>query len=128
MAMGSGMPPLINLTRSSQSAVYTMTAGWQAVFTDSCSQPYIFVGGVIDLSTMAAADNIEVRIRKKLTASGAFTVHDDMVYADAQPASRQVIDISMITDVYGVEISMRQPAGVLRSIPCEFNVAKRIGL
>ena len=128
MAQGSGMPPLLRMRRSAQSGSKVMTAAWQVVYTESCSQVYIFAGASIDLSGMLAGDTINIRLRKILTSTGAWVMADQMSYSDVQPVNHPVVQISGIPDVSGVEISMQQTAGVLATIDCEFYDAKRIGL
>ncbi|MCK5235929.1 MAG: hypothetical protein KAR06_03000 [Deltaproteobacteria bacterium] len=128
MASVSGMPPMLRLQRSAQSGAQAMAAAYAVVYTESSSQAYIFAGAEIDLSTMAAADIIDIRIRKQLASGGGWVNHDEVQFTDAQPTGHPSIAISPIPDVFGVEISMRQTAGVLRTIPCEFYDAKRLGL
>jgi hypothetical protein len=128
MAQGSAMPPLLRIKRSSQSGQKVMTAAWVAVYWESCTQVYLFAGAHLDLTTMAAGDTIDVRIRKVMASGLGWVVTDQIQYTGAQPAGHPIAQISGIPDVYGVEISMRQTAGVLRTIPCEFFDAKRIGL
>ena len=128
MASVSGMPPRLRLRRSAQSGPKAMTGAYVVEYTESSTQVYIFAGAEIDLSTMAAADVIDIRIRKQLSDGGGWVNHDEVEFTDAQPAAHPSIAISPIPDVFGIEISMRQTAGVLRTIPCEFYDAKRLGL
>ncbi len=130
MAFAISVPPLLALRRSAQSGAKTMTAAWQVVYTDLSSSTiaYLFSGAAINLTNMQAADNIEIRIRKVVVPGGAWVNHDDIVYTDAQPTAHPSVVIKSIPDVYGVEISMRQTVGDLRSIECEFFVAKILGL
>ncbi len=128
MAFGSSMPPMLRLKRSTQSGTKGMTAAFAVVYTESCLMSYIFAGAEIDLSTMQAGDTIDIRVRKQVISGGGWVNHDQKQYVGAPPAGHPSIHISPIPDVYGVEISMRQTAGVLRTIPCEFYDAKRLGL
>jgi len=128
MAGAGGIPPMLRLTRSAQSASMAMVATWTAVYSESSVMAYLFLGGWFDLSTMAVGDYIEIRIQKQLSAGGVLTNHDLKTYNDAQPAGHQVAYISPISDVFGIEIAMRQTAGVLRTIPAEFFDAKRLGI
>ena len=89
---------------------------------------FVFAGANIDLTTMAAGDTINVQVRKVVASGGAWIIHDQKEFTDARPATHVHLRIGMIPDVYGVEIRMQQTAGVLRTIPCEFFDAKRIGL
>jgi len=54
--------------------------------------------------------------------------HDLVNYAGTMPAGHVTAHINPIPDVYGIEIAMRQTAGVLRTIPIEAFDAKRLGL
>lgn len=130
MATAYICPPMLRLKRSAQSGSKAMPAAgaWTIVFTESSTLAYIFAGAEIDLSTMAAGDTIDIRVQKRLISAGALTNHDQKEYNDAQPAGHPSIHIAPIPDVYGVEIAMRQTAGVLRTIVCEFYDAKRLGL
>ena len=128
MAHASIMPPMLRLKRSAQSGSKAMAADYTIIYTESSVMAYIFAGAMIDLSTMTAGDIIDIRIRKVLVSGGALTNHDLMNYVGAMPAGHQTVHIAPIPDVFGVEISMRQTAGVLRTIPCEFFDAFRLGL
>jgi len=105
-----------------------MTAVYAEVYAESSSQPWIFGSAVIDLSTMAAGDIIDVRIRKMLAAGGAWVIIDEITYTGAQPVTHPAIYIQGLANFFGVDIFMRQVAGVLRTINTEFIDAKRIGL
>ena len=128
MAHASIMPPMLRLKRSAQSGSKAMAADWTVIYTESSIMAYIFAGAMIDLSTMEAGDTIDIRIRKQLSSGGALINHDQMNYVGAMPAGHQTVHITPIPDVYGVEIAMRQTAGVLRTIPIEFFDAMRLGL
>jgi len=128
MAHASIMPPMLRLARSAQSGSKAMTAIYAVEYTESSVMAYLFAGAEIDLSTMAAGDVIDIRIRKQITSGGALINHDILNYAGAMPDSHVTAHINPIPDVYGIEISMRQTAGVLRNIDCEFFDAKRLGL
>lgn len=128
MAHASIMPPMLRLARSAQSGSKAMTAAYVVEYTESSVMAYLFAGAEIDLSTMAAGDVIDIRIRKQITSGGSLINHDTLSYAGAMPDSHVTAHINPIPDVYGVEISMRQTAGVLRNIDCEFFDAKRLGL
>jgi len=107
-----------------------MTAAWQVVYSDVSSSTiaYLFAGAKMNLSPMQAGDHIDIRLRKRVVSGGDWVTHDQIGYDDAQPANHPSIAISAIPDVYGVEISMRQTAGVLVNIECEFYAAKILGL
>ncbi len=128
MATGSAAPPILSLQRSGQSGAYALTAAWQVVFTDSGTIPYLFAGATLDFSTLAAGDVVDVRVRKVLTLDGDWVPHDLSQYADARPTNFHTVTITAVADIYGVEIALRQTAGVLRTIPSEFFAAKRLGL
>lgn len=131
MAVVSGMPPILRLKRSAQSGNKAMAAAYSVVYTENTATSvlaYIFAGAVIDLSTMQAGDVIDIRIRKVIVSGGAWVNHDEVQYSGAPPTGHPSLNIAPIPDVYGVEVSMRQTAGVLRTIPTEFYDAKRLGL
>jgi len=133
MAVVSSMPPSLSFKRSAQSGSKTMTAAWQVVYTENTTSSalgYLFAGGEINLSGMAAGDTIDIRIRKIIVPAGAWVVHDQVNYANAQPVTHPSIHINPIPDVYGVEIAMRQTAVAvaLLTIETEFYDAKRLGL
>ncbi len=130
MASVSSMPPMLRLARSAQSGSKTMTAAYAVIYTESSTMAYVFAGAEIDLSTMAAGDTIDIRIRKQLVSGGGWVNHDEKQYTGAQPTGHPSIHINPIPDVFGVEISMRQTAVAvaLLTIICEFFDAKRLGL
>ena len=128
MATAYICPPMLRLKRSAQSGTKGMTADWLVVYTESCPMAYLFGGAEIDLSQMQAGDTIDIRVRKQIISGGGLVVHDQVQYSDAQPATHPSMRIGPIPDVYGVEVSMRQTAGALRTITTEFWDAKRLGL
>ena len=131
MATVSGMPPMLRAKRSAQSGAKAMTAAYSVVYTENTATSalaYIFGGAEINLLPMQAGDDIDIRIRKILVPGGAWVNHDEKNYIDVQPTGHPSRHISVLPDVYGVEISMRQTAGVLLSIETEFYDAKRLGL
>ncbi len=129
MAGGTGVPPMLALRRSPQSGTKTMTAAWAVVYTDvsASTLAYLFGGAVINLTPMLAGDTIDIRIRKRLVSGGDLVNHDQRSYSDVQPTDHVLVEIRSIPDVFGVEISMRQTAGVLADIETEFSAAKILG-
>jgi len=130
MAHAVVSPPLLRLKRSAQSGSKAMAAAYEVVYTESTISgiAYIFAGAEFDLSDMATGDVIDVRVRKVVILGGAWVNHDEFQYVGAQPAGHPSKHINPIPDVYGVEISMRQPIGVPRTVDCEFFDAKRLGM
>jgi len=131
MAIVSGMPPMLRGRRSAQSGSKVMAAVYAVVYTENTTSSalfYMFVGAEINLTPMILGDILDIRVRKILLPSGAWVNHDEKNYVDVQPTTHPSIHIGPIPDVYGVEISMRQTAGVLRTIETEFYDAKRLGL
>lgn len=128
MAIAGSASPMLRIRRSTQSGSKTMTAAYVAVYTESSTQPFIFGGAVIDLSTMIAGDIINIRVRKRLASGAAWVIVDEVTYTGAQPTGHPSVYIQGLANFYGVEISMRQTAGALRTVTGEFSDAKRIGL
>jgi len=128
MAHASIMPPMLRLKRSAQSGSKAMAADWTVIYAESSVMAYIFAGAMIDLSTMAAGDIIDIRVRKQLSSGGALVNHHAMNYVGAMPVGHVTVHIAPIPDVYGLSIDMRQVLGTLRTLPCEFFDAHRLGL
>ena len=130
MPLVGAVPSSLTLGRSTQSGAKAMLAAsaWRVVYTESQGQPYFFISAEIDLTTMAAGDSIDIQVRKQMVSGGAWTTHGQTNYIDAQPAGHLSAHIGAVANVYGVEISMRQTAGVLRAPNCEFFDAKFPGL
>ena len=130
MAHAVVSPPILRLKRSAQSGTKAMTAAYAVVYTETTVSniAYIFAGAEFDLSSMTAGDIIDIRLRKVIAAGGGWVNHDEWQYVGAQPAGHPSKHINPIPDVYGIEISMRQTAGVLRAIDTEFYDAKRLGM
>lgn len=128
MAHAVTSPPILRLKRSAQSGTKVMTAAYAVVYTESSTMAYYFAGGKINLSGMLAGDAVNIRLRIMLVEAGALTAFDIMAYTNAQPAGHQIAYIAPIPDVYGVEISCRQTAGVLLNVETEWFDAKRLGL
>ena len=130
MAVVSGMPPILRARRSAQSGAKIMSAVYAVIYTENTSLSalvYLFMGAEINLSPMQAGDVIDIRFRKIVVPGGAWVIHDELQFVDAQPPSHPSIHIGPIPDIYGVEVAMRQTAGVLRTIETEFYDAKRLG-
>lgn len=130
MAFATSVPPLLALRRSAQSGSKDMTAAWQVVYTELSSSGIAYLAGPsnINLSTMEGGDLIDIRRRKVVVPDGEWVNHEEIPYNGDQPNLLDLIIMEAIPDVYGVEIAMRQTAGVLRSIECEFFVSKILGL
>ena len=116
---------LLKLKRSHQSGWKLMTGSYTLVYEESHTVAYIFCGGKIDLSPMEAGDVIDVRVRTKLEGGDSYKTMWENSYSNVQPDDRKVIRLSAIPDNYGLEVSMRQTAGILKYILCEFFDAKR---
>ncbi len=125
------MAPILRLRRSAQSGSYAMAAAYTVVYTENTATSllaYIFGGAFINLTPMLAGDSVDIRLRKVVVSGGAWVAVDTKNYLGAPPAGHPGAIISAIPDVFGVEIAMRQTAGVLRTFECEFFDAKRLGL
>jgi len=116
---------LLKLQRSPQSGWKLMTGSYAPVYEESHTVAYIFAGGKIDLSPMEAGDVVDVRVRTKLEGGGSYGTIWKSSYSGVQPDDRKVIRLSAMPDNYGLEVSMRQTAGTLKYILCEFFDAKR---
>ena len=116
---------LLKLKRSPQSGWKLMTGSYVPVYEESSSVAYIFAGGKVDLSPMEAGDVVDVRVRTKLEGGGDYKTMWEKSYSGVQPDDRKVIKLSAMPDNYGLEVSMRQTAGTLKYILCEFFDAKR---
>ncbi len=116
---------LLKLERSPQSGWKLMTASYTPVYEESHSVAYIFAGGKVDLSPMEAGNVVDVRVRTKLEGGGDYKTMWEKSYSGVQPDDRKVIKLSAMPDNYGLEVSMRQTAGAMKYILCEFFDAKR---
>jgi hypothetical protein len=115
---------LLKLQRSPQSGWRLMTGDYAPVYEESNAVAYIFAGGKIDLSPMEAGDVIDIRVRTKLESGDSYKTTWKQTYNGVQPDDRKVIRLSAMPDNYGLEVSMRQTAGTLKYILCEFFDAK----
>lgn len=115
---------LLKLRRSTQSGDKVMTADYAPVYEEKAEAAYIFAGAKIDLTGMQAGDTIDVRVRTRLKDGGTYVALAEDSYSGVQPDNKKAIRITAIIDNYGVEIAMRQTAGPLRVVPCEFFDAK----
>lgn len=118
----------LKVRRSTQSGSKALTAAYAAIYTESCSQAFIFASAMIDLTNMQAGDVVDIRVRKKLAVGGSWINVDELSYSGAQPSGHPAAIIGSLLGIYEIEISMRQTAGVLRTITAEFFDAKRVGL
>lgn len=125
MATQFAVSPILRLRRSSQSGNYAMTAAWQTVYTQIQNFAWMFGSGKLDLTNMIAGDHIDVRVRTRQTLGGAWILEDQFDYDDAQPASKPKVVIGTILDTFGVLIEIRQTAGALINVYCEFFEALR---
>ena len=116
---------LLKLERSRQSGWKLMTVSYAPVYEESHTVAYIFAGGKVDLSPMEAGDVLDVRVRAKLEGGGDYKTMWEKSYSGVQPDDRKVIKLSAMPDNYGLEVSMRQTAGTMKYILCEFFDAKR---
>ena len=80
---------------------------------------------VLAAKAKEAGDVVDVRVRTKLEGGGDYKTMWEKSYSGVQPDDRKVIKLSAMPDNYGLEVSMRQTAGTLKYILCEFFDAKR---
>jgi len=125
MAQSFPTPPILRMRRSPQSAVYTMTAAWQIVYTQAQAFAWLFGQSKINLTNMIAGDHIDIRVSSRDVAGGPYIVQDVFDYDDAQPTNKMKITIGAIIDTFGVLIEMQQTAGALITCNCEFFDARR---
>ncbi|MDD5039447.1 MAG: hypothetical protein PHN78_09070 [Dehalococcoidales bacterium] len=116
---------LLKLERSLQSGWKLMTGDYAPIYEESHTVAYICAGGKIDISPMEAGDVIDIRVRTKLEGGDSYKAIWRSSYSGVQPDDRKVIRLSAMADNYGLEVSMRQTAGTLKYILCEFFDAKR---
>lgn len=116
---------LLKLVRSPRSGWKLMTGDYAPVYEESQAAAYIFCGGKIDLSSMEAGDAIDIRVRTRLESGDSYKTSWKQSYSGVQPDDRKVIRLSAMPDNYGLEVSMRQTAGAMKYILCEFFDAKR---
>lgn len=128
MAHAVTSPPILRLRRSLQSGEKLMTADYVPVYIEDSTHSFFFCGARLDFSTMQAGDSVDVQLLAKLSEDASFTLLDTMTYSGARPSGRSIATVGYLANVYGVEILMRQTAGALRTFPCEFYDAKRLGL
>lgn len=126
MAGGGGISPTLSMRRSGQSGdkVPVVGGAWLVVYTESDTVPFLFAGGKVGLANLQAGDTLEIRTRTVGVQGGAWQPEDFQTYSGAAPTNYQVARIGAVANVYGVEISVRQTAGVARTLPCEFIVFK----
>ena len=127
MAEIASVSPILSTRRSTQSGNKALTAAYVVEYTEFSTAPWVFMGADIDLTTMADGDVVDIRIQKRIAFGGALVVADVKTYHDAQPADHLLVSLGSMINTYGIEISMRQTAGALRTIPCEFYDSKRLG-
>lgn len=128
MARATTSPPILRLKRSSQSGQKVMAADWTTVYEETSLHAFFFAGARIDLSPMVAGDVVELRIQAILVEDGSLTTIDTITYTGARPSGRSLATAGYLANIYGVEVQMRQTAGVGLTLMCEFYDAKRIGL
>ena len=117
--------PILRLKRSPQSGNKIMTVAWQTVYSQSQAYAWLFGSGRIDLTNMVLGDHIDIRVSSRQVSGGAYVIEDLFDYDDAQPANKQKVTIGTFVDTFGVLVEMRQTAGPLKTIYCEFFDAVR---
>ncbi|MBI2849772.1 MAG: hypothetical protein HYX80_01860 [Chloroflexi bacterium] len=115
----------LKLNRSPQSGWKLMTGAYAPVYEESHEVAYIFAGGKIDLSPMQAGDTVDIRVRTRLESGDSYKTTWMSSYSGVQPDDRKVIRLTAMPDNFGLEVSMRQTAGTLKYILCEFFDAKK---
>lgn len=125
MAQMFSVTPILRERRSTQSGNYVMTAAWQTLYASASLYTYKFSQGTIDLTNMAAGDSVNIRISKRNDQFGGLVIHDQQPYNGVQPATRKLIKIDGLLDVYGVLVEAQQTLGTLRTFYCEFMEAFR---
>lgn len=124
-ATAFSVSPILRLRRSAQSGNYTMTAAWQTVYTQVQAVAWMFGSGKLDLTNMLAGDHIDVRVSTRQVAAGGWVLEDQFDYDGVQPTAKPKVVVGSILDTFGVLIEMRQTAGALIIVYCEFFEALR---
>ena len=127
MARAHPVTPLLELRESTQSGDKLMTGAYVVQYTEDDVGAFIFGGAHIDLTNMAAGDVVDVRVRYQLSSDGSMVNEDLFTYNGAAPAAQRIAQVGVTSIVYGIEVAMRQTAGALRTLRCQFFDAKKRG-
>ena len=122
----AGNVVVLELIRSAQSGNKAMVdvIGTNLVcYTSNQLNPFMFSGGEINLSNMAAGDTITVEVHKTIVAGGGYILESQITYNNVQAIPLKHID--SIANLYGVRVRARQTAGVARTFYMEFFVSRR---
>ena len=80
--------------------------------------PFVFLGGSIDISNLAAGDTVIIRKYIRNTAGGTLRTSERGMYTGVQEET--MLRIQDETSQYGVRVTLQQTAGVNRAYICEF--------
>lgn len=116
---------ILKLERSSQSGSKIMTGAYASMYDDYDNNTWLFCGGKIDLTNMAAGDTVYLRESVKNINGGNYIVTDIRNYVGVQPADSKMISLTAFANTYGTRIEAYQSAGVLCTLNMEFFCAKR---
>lgn len=102
---------VLDAARSAQSAaLLTMTGAEQTLYEKSSTTLWLFEGGNIDLSALAADDTAIIRIYKKIKSGGAyvkFTSDPDLTFTGVQdPPGIEIAGDRFNT--YGLKVTIQQ--------------------
>ena len=126
---------ILDIAKNPQSSSYTFTGtAAVAIYTETATVPWIFYGGVVNLTNMVAVDEINFQIYVQMqtgtgTAVGYVQVTPAATYAytgSQTPAAKLITE--NIFNVSGVRVNAQQTvtgAGGFKTITYEFYDAKR---
>lgn len=114
---------LLKLRRSDQSGPKTLTGDYTKLYEDGAPYPWIFAGGMIDLTGMGAGDKVYIMVTSKLSADGYYLLRSENSYSFPQ----NTVSIGAFANLYGMTVEAYQSAGAppYVTVDTEFFTAKR---
>ena len=113
--------------RDSHSGSTTTTTYEQILYQDSCSgEPFLFGGGIVDLSNLHAGDKVTVKLWAMLYSGDTFRIVGQVKISGPLTLNTDLV-FSPMYNQYGVKVGIIQTAGSPRSVRHEWFDAEQLG-
>lgn len=111
---------MLDVARSPQSGTTTMTGAELTLYEQTDVNPFVFLGGFVDLFNMAGGDTIVIKVYVKLKSGGTYrqlSLDTVNTYSGAQtPPVKFINGPGEIYNMYGFKVTCTQSAGVNRDV------------
>jgi hypothetical protein len=113
------------VSRYANSGAITLAAYEQWLYQDSAAEPFMFGGGIIDLSNLQAGDKVTVKLWACLYSGDSYRIIGQVNLSGPLTLNSK-LEFGSMYNRYGVKVGIMQTAGSYRSVQHEWFLAKQL--